>query len=107
MACQINRFSSGSGCQGHSKQALATATQVTPTPTHIGREPKSFSTAPFSGRKDEAMEFLLKCDMVFDVQPASYATNKSKIAFVANLLKDEAYRWVMPHLGMDPLLQPL
>ena len=76
------------------------------TSVHPGKEPKISSPPPFSGRKDEALEFLLKCDMVFDIQPHSYATTKSKIAFVTNLLKDEAYRWVMPFLTQPLIDQP-
>ena len=74
--------------------------------SHSSKEPKISSPPPFSGRKDEALEFLLKCDMVFDIQPRSYATTKSKIAFVTNLLKDEAYRWVMPYLTLPLIDQP-
>jgi hypothetical protein len=71
------------------------------------KEPKIESPPPFSGRKDKALEFLLKCDMVFDVQPRTYSTTKSKIAFVTNLLKDEAYHWVMPHLTLPEDEQPI
>lgn len=77
------------------------------TPVRFDKEPKISGPSPFSGRKDEAMEFLLKCDNVFDVQPRSYATTKSRIAYVTNLLKDEAYRWVMPHLSLPIDEQPL
>jgi hypothetical protein len=70
------------------------------------KEPKIESPPPFSGRKDKALEFLLKCDMVFDVQPRTYSSTKSKIAFVTNLLKDEAYHWVMPHLTLPEDEQP-
>lgn len=70
------------------------------------KEPRISSPPHFSGKKEEAMEFLLKCDMVFAVQPQSYATTEAKLAFVINLLKDEAYRWVMPHLTMDDNIKP-
>ena len=70
------------------------------------KEPKVSSPPPFSGRKDEAKEFLLKCDTVFAIQPNSYSSNKSKIAFVTNLLKNEAYQWVLPHLDLPAAQQP-
>ncbi|RXK39408.1 hypothetical protein M231_03361 [Tremella mesenterica] len=89
------------------EQDLASA-QLHQAPTTITskKEPKINSPAPFSGRKDEAMEFLLKCDMVFDTQPQTYALNTTRIAFVTNLLKDEAYRWVMPHLMLPQDQKP-
>ena len=77
--------------------ALLAQPTVPQTPVHQAttawsKEPKISSPPPFSGRKDEALEFLLKCDMVFDVQPRTSSSTKAKIAFVTNLLKDEAYR---------------
>lgn len=80
-----------------------TATRPTST---TRKEPEITSLQPFTGRKDEASEFILKCDMVFEVQPMTYASTKSKIAFVTNLLNDEAYRWVMPHLLLREDDQP-
>jgi hypothetical protein len=77
-----------------------------PTPVIPVKEPRISGPPHFGGKKEEAMEFLLKCDMVFAVQPQSYATTESKLAFVINLLKDEAYRWVMPHLTMDDNIKP-
>ncbi|RXK34664.1 hypothetical protein M231_08081, partial [Tremella mesenterica] len=44
--------------------------------------------------------------MVFTVQPRTYSTDITRIAFATNLLKDEAYRWVLPYLGMDEGEQP-
>lgn len=77
-----------------------------PTYMSHGIEPKISGPAPFSGRKEEALEFLLKCDMVFNVQARTYAANQSKIAYVTNLLKDEAYRWIMPYLAANAEDQP-
>ncbi len=73
-------------------QPTAPQSPVHQATTAWSKEPKISSPPPFSGRKDEALEFLLKCDMVFDVQPRTSSSTKAKIAFVTNLLKDEAYR---------------
>ena len=37
--------------------------------------------------------FLLQCSHVFDLQPNSYATDKSGIAYVMNLLRGRAAQW--------------
>ena len=70
------------------------------------KEPKISHPPPFNGRKDQTLEFLAKCNMVFAVQPRTYATDVTRIAFATNLLKEEAYRWVLPYLGMDAEDQP-
>jgi hypothetical protein len=68
-------------------EAALTATRATST---TRKEPKITSPQPFTGRKDEASEFIFKCDMVFEVQALTCSSTKSKIAFITNLLKDEA-----------------
>ena len=74
-------------------------------PEHT-KEPKISHPPPFNGRKDQTLEFLAKCNMVFAVQPRTYATDVTRIAFATNLLKEEAYRWVLPYLGMVAEDQP-
>ena len=88
-------------------QAQINALQVTNNtrPEHA-KEPKISHPPPFNGRKDQTLEFLAKCNMVFAVQPRTYATDVTRIAFATNLLKEEAYRWVLPYLGMDAEDQP-
>ncbi|RXK34846.1 hypothetical protein M231_07898 [Tremella mesenterica] len=89
-------------------QAQINALQVSSTirPEHV-KEPKISHPPPFTGRKDQTLEFLAKCNMVFTVQPRTYSTDITRIAFATNLLKDEAYRWVLPYLGMEEGDRPL
>jgi hypothetical protein len=88
-------------------QAIASRpVQVTQTASQYTKEPKISSPPVFAGRKQEATEFLLKCDTVFNVQNRTYSSDQSKLAFVTNLLKDEAYHWVMPHLLLPVQEQP-
>ena len=74
---------------------------------HYPKEPKISMPKSFAGRKDESRAFIQKCDNVFRVQPQSYSTDDSKIAFVQNLLDGEAYLWFQPYLQMDYIDRPL
>lgn len=64
----------------------------------IAREPKIQGPQPFTNRKDNAVEFLLKCEGVFLLQPRTYPTDIIKIRYAINLLKGEAYNWAIPQL---------
>jgi hypothetical protein len=67
-------------------------------PPGMRREPKIAAPPAFKGNKAEAQEFILKCDTIFAVQPSTYHDDKTKLAFVINLLQGEAYQWVKPAL---------
>lgn len=70
------------------------------------REPKINLPTPFRGSKAESAEFILKCDMVFMVQPETYHSDDIKLAFVINLLQGDAYQWVKPALLTQGDLRP-
>ena len=59
-----------------------------------------------SGKRDEVSEFLIKLDRVFRLQPGSFALDEIKIAYVAHLLKGEAFKWYEPHARMAYDQQP-
>ena len=55
-------------------------------PTELNRAPPRLFLPAVS-------KVLLKCSHVFDLQPNSYATDKSRIAYVMNLLRSRAAQW--------------
>lgn len=57
------------------------------------KEPYVLSPAPFSGEICHASGFLLRCSLVFDLQPSSHPSDEAKIACVINLLQGKAARW--------------
>ena len=65
------------------------------------KEPKLADPTPFTGNKGATREFIAKCETIFDNQPARYPTHTTKIAFLTNLLKDEAYRWFLLYAISD------
>lgn len=72
----------------------------TPPTTLNIKEPRISSPKPFSGSRADARAFIEKCDNVFRVQPHTYGTEESKIAFVINLLDGDAYHWFQPYLEL-------
>jgi hypothetical protein len=70
--------------------------QATFQPT--SKDPKINSPSPFKGNKAEAEEFILKCQSIFDICTRTYPDNKTKLAFVFNLLQGDAYQWIKPAL---------
>jgi hypothetical protein len=62
------------------------------------KEPKIHSPSPFKGNKAEAEEFILKCQAIFDICTRTYSNDKTKLAFVFNLLQGDAYQWIKPAL---------
>jgi hypothetical protein len=71
-----------------------TFNSYTPPP----KEPKLKSPSPFKGNKAEAEEFILKCQSIFDICHRTYYDDKTKLAFVYNLLEGDAYQWLKPAL---------
>lgn len=48
---------------------------------------------PYSGDLGTCEAFLLKCDLVFEQQPLTYATDRSRIAYIVGLLSGKASEW--------------
>ena len=51
--------------------------------------------ARYSGVLGICSQFLHHCSLVFDQQPLTYSTDKSKIAFIMSLLSDKAFAWAL------------
>lgn len=73
-------------------QALAGGSQSLGPPLTV-REPYIPSPQPYSGDPGTCSSFLLKCDLVFEQQPLSYATERSRIAYIMGLLTLKASEW--------------
>lgn len=57
------------------------------------KEPYVPPPEPYAGDSGNCRGFLLRCSLVFDQQPLSYPSDRSKIAYVINLLRGRAARW--------------
>lgn len=62
-------------------------------PSVSPKEPWVPTPEPYAGEPGSCSRFLLNCTLVFDLQPASYSTDKAKIAFCVNLLRGKAAQW--------------
>ena len=62
----------------------------------------------YSGVLRTSSQFLYQCYVVFDQQPLTCLTDRSKIAFIMSLLSDKASAWVLvmgiPALLREPVL---
>lgn len=57
-------------------------------------EPHVAIPESYSWEAGRCSSFLLQCSLVFDLQPLTYLNNKSKIAFILNLLSGRILQWV-------------
>ena len=85
--------------------AAAAQTQVALRKSQVN-EPNITAPPAFNGDREAASEFLIKIDHVFKLQPFSFADDEAKIAYVANLLNDEAFKWYEPHGRLAAQDQP-
>ncbi|KAJ8333610.1 hypothetical protein SKAU_G00416180 [Synaphobranchus kaupii] len=60
---------------------------------HPSREPRVQHPELFHGGLGKCREFLLKCDIVFRMQPTSFASDPCKIAFLMSSLGGSALEW--------------
>lgn len=79
-------------------QAQLSAPAVSPPPPAVQeaaslQEPKVPTPDKYDGDLGGCRSFLMQCDLVFDLQPYSYASDKAKIAFVIELLRGRALEW--------------
>ncbi|KAJ8337960.1 hypothetical protein SKAU_G00369260 [Synaphobranchus kaupii] len=56
------------------------------------REPRVQHPELFRGELGKCREFLMKCDIVFRMQPSSFASDPCKIAFIMSSLGGDAAR---------------
>jgi hypothetical protein len=56
-------------------------------------EPRVNNPPCYAGEQTECMSFLTQCEVVFSLQPLTYAKERSRIAFIISLLKGRAREW--------------
>lgn len=56
-------------------------------------EPRLPPPKPFSGDPSSCQGFLTQCSLTFELQPSSFPTDRSKIAYIITLLTDKALSW--------------
>ena len=77
--------------------SLSTLPSPPPAPAsqhHVPhKEPYVPPPEPFASEIGGARGFVLRCSLVFNQQPLSYPTDRSKIAYTINLLRGRAAQW--------------
>lgn len=68
---------------------------VQPTPPEPNRQPEPRLPAPeaYSGESNYCRAFLTKCSMYFSLQPLTFNSEQSKVAFALTLLMGRAALW--------------
>ncbi len=61
-------------------------------PTSVA-EPRLPPPKPFAGDPKSCQGFLTQCSLTFELQPSSFPTDRSKIAYIITLLSDKALSW--------------
>lgn len=60
---------------------------------HHDPEPRCNNPPPYNGDPNSCRAFLSQCAVVFTLQPRTYASEESKVAFVLTLLTGKARDW--------------
>ena len=72
----------------------ATSPSDSPSPTPVpSREPRLPAPERYSGDPKGCRGFLIQCRLSFDLQPAAYPTEHSRVAYVITLLTGRALAW--------------
>lgn len=56
-------------------------------------EPRVNNPPRYTSQPSECRSFLTQCEVVFSLQPSTYATNRSRVAFILSLLTGQAREW--------------
>lgn len=56
-------------------------------------EPRVNNPPCYAGEQTECMAFLTQCEVVFSLQPLTFAKERSRIAYIISLLKGRAREW--------------
>lgn len=62
-------------------------------PEATTREPNLCPPEVFKGDADQCRAFLTQCEIHFELQPSSFPTDRSKVAYVISLLSGKAKQW--------------
>lgn len=73
----------------HRFQFLRHELSDSPPPSPI-TEPKVNNPPRYSGEPTECKAFLTQCEVIFSLQPSTYAADRARIAFVISLLTGRA-----------------
>lgn len=75
--------------------AINLSPSVMPVPERTAgfSEPRLPPPAFYSGEPEFCRAFLAKCSLYFSLQPSSFSTEESKVAFVITLLTGRAAEW--------------
>lgn len=68
---------------------------ASPAQPYNPREPFIPTPDRYSGELGSCSQFLYQCSLVFDQQPLTYSSDRSKIAFVCSLLFGRASAWAL------------
>ncbi|KAI2649346.1 Transposon Tf2-9 polyprotein [Labeo rohita] len=67
--------------------------EPTVKPSRFHSEPRINNPPCYSGQPTQCRAFLTQCEVVFSLQPATYAADRAKVAFVISLLSGRARDW--------------
>lgn len=56
-------------------------------------EPRINNPPNYSGEPTECRSFIIQCEVIFSLQPLTYASDSAKVAFVISLLTGRAREW--------------
>ena len=59
------------------------------------REPFIPTSVRYSGDVGSCSQFLHQCSLVFEQQPFTYSTDRTRVAFIMSLLSDKAAAWAL------------
>ena len=76
-------------------RAPAPAPVFPASPPSHSREPFIPTPVRYSGVLGSCSQFLHQCSLVFDQQPLTYTSDRSKVAFIMSLLSEKASAWAV------------
>lgn len=79
--------------QAPSATALPATPNASVAPLPVAREPSAPTPERYDGNLGSCQSFLTQVSLVFELQPVSYATERSRIAYLIGLLKGPARDW--------------
>ncbi|KAI2664272.1 Transposon Tf2-9 polyprotein [Labeo rohita] len=74
-------------------QLQSLRSEPTVIPPRFHSEPRINNPPCYSGQPTQCRAFLTQCEVVFSLQPATYAADRAKVAFVISLLSGRARDW--------------
>lgn len=77
-------------------QLVLSAGQLTappPTPPQRGREPKLPPPQSYDGEPGTCRSFLSQCSVIFELQPTTFPSDRSRVAYIITLLTGRAREW--------------